>query len=156
MAHRDFLDDSDEFPVRRAAEALIDAARGDYPIAVYTRFEHGVIDTMIEFCPDLEAALRGIQRRLLDLHPLTKRSYYHRDMQGSWSIKAVLPTIAPELDYGNLGEIQEGGAAMDAYAEIISVSTTPERKAALVADLKRYCKRDTEAMVALARCLAVA
>ena len=28
-------------------------------------------------------------------HPVTKVNYYHPDMLGSWSIKAVLPTIAP-------------------------------------------------------------
>ncbi len=154
LDHCEFLDESGEFPVRRATEALIDAAREECPIAVYTGFEHRTINTMIEFCPDLEVALRKIQARLLDLHPLAKTSYYHRDMRGNWSIKAVLPTIAPELDYGNLGEIQEGDAATAAYAEIIAPETSPERRAQLIGDLKRYCKRDTEAMVALVRHLA--
>jgi hypothetical protein len=151
LEHREFLEDSGSFPVPATAQALIEATRGDAPIAMYTNFEHGAIETMIDFCPRLEEPLRGIQARLLDLHPLAKSSYYHPDMRGSWSIKAVIPTIAPELDYGNLGEIREGGDAMEAYAQIIDPTTSPERKATLARDLKIYCKRDTEAMVALVR-----
>jgi len=37
--------------------------------------------------------------------------YYHPDQHGSYSIKAVLPTVAPELDYGELDEVQDGTAA---------------------------------------------
>lgn len=37
-----------------------------------------------------------------------KAHYYHPDMLGSWSVKAVLPTIAPELDYASLTGIREG------------------------------------------------
>jgi hypothetical protein len=32
-------------------------------------------------------------------------------MLGSWSIKAVIPTVAPELDYKALAEVQEGMGA---------------------------------------------
>jgi hypothetical protein len=106
---------------------------------------------MIVLCPDLEGALRALQQRLVDLHPLAKESYYHRDMRGSWSMKKLLPTIAPDLDYKNLGEVQEGGGAVSAYEEIIEPGTSPERKAALVQDLKRYCRRDTEAMIAVVK-----
>ena len=151
IQHDEFLDDTGEFPVRKAAEALIAATSCAYPIAVYTGFEHNTIGTMIVLCPDLEGALRTLQQRLVDLHPLAKESYYHRDMQGSWSMKKLLPTIAPELDYKNLGEVQEGGGAVSAYEEIIEPGTSPERKAALVQDLKRYCRRDTEAMIAVVR-----
>jgi hypothetical protein len=152
LVHEEFLDETGEFPVRKAAEALIKGTLGcDYRIAVYTGFENNVLRTMIELCPDLGDALRSIQSRLLDLHPLAKESYYHRDMRGSWSIKAILPTFAPGLDYGSLGEVQDGGAAVSAYEEIIEATTAPERKAKLVSDLKVYCRRDTEAMVALVR-----
>ena len=32
---------------------------------------------------------------MVDLLPIYRNHYYHRDMRGSWSIKAVLPTVAP-------------------------------------------------------------
>ena len=87
--------------------------------------------------------------RLVDLHPVTKASYYHPDMLGSWSIKAVLPTIAPDMDYASLEGIQEGNAASAAYLEAIAPETCPQRKEDIRRELLKYCKHDTEAMVRL-------
>jgi hypothetical protein len=70
-------------------------------------------------------------------------------MKGSWSIKAVLPTIAPDLAYDEL-EVGNGGAAQNAYSEIINPETTPERKQVLTDGLREYCTLDTLAMVRLA------
>ena len=61
--------------------------------------------------PDLAARLAAATERIVDLHPATRRGYYHPAMQGSWSIKAVLPTVAPDLSYAKLGEVQDGLAA---------------------------------------------
>jgi len=91
--------------------------------------------------------------RLVDLHPIVKDHYYHPDMHGSWSIKAVLPTIAPELDYSKLGEIQEGTAAQQAYVEAISPDTKEGRREELRIGLLKYCKHDTRAMMILVRFL---
>jgi hypothetical protein len=44
-------------------------------------------------------------------------------MKGSWSIKAVLPALAPDLDYENLQEVQDGTAAQFAYLEVIDGQT---------------------------------
>jgi hypothetical protein len=44
-------------------------------------------------------------------------------MKGLWSVKAVLPTTAPDLDYGNLQEVQDGTAAQIAYLEVIDGQT---------------------------------
>jgi hypothetical protein len=74
-------------------------------------------------------------------------------MQGSWSIKAVLPTIAPELDYKKLGAIQEGTAAQMAYVEAISPQHDGTLRAENRTSLLEYCKHDTLAMVTLARFL---
>jgi hypothetical protein len=77
-------------------------------------------------------------------------------MKGSWSIKAVLPTVAPDLDYASLNEVQDGTAAQAAYAEMIDPTTEPARKQQLEHELREYCKLDTLAMVRLARFLATA
>ena len=87
--------------------------------------------------------------RIVDLHPIASDHYYHRDMRGSWSLKAVLPTVAPELDYANLQDVQEGGAAEAAFQEAISPDTTPERREVLREALEVYCARDTLALVRL-------
>jgi hypothetical protein len=76
-----------------------------------------------------------------------RQHYYHPEMKGSWSIKAVLPTIAPELDYANLLEVSDGAQARSAYLEMIHPDTTAARKKALEEELLTYCGRDSMAMV---------
>ena len=99
--------------------------------------------------PDLAEDLHAIVDRLVDLQPVTKANYYHPDMLGSWSIKAVLPTIAPEMDYELLEGIKVGTDASSAYLEAIDPKTSPEKREEIRADLLRYCRHDTEAMVKL-------
>jgi len=153
LQHAEFLDLSGDNPARAVARALLEATRGDGPVFMYTSFERRCIATLAGFCPDLAPDLEALGSRLVDLHPIVKRNYYHPAMHGSWSIKAVLPTIAPELDYESLGEIREGGAAQQAYAEATDPRTTHERRSALREALLAYCRHDTEAMVVLARFL---
>ena len=70
-------------------------------------------------------------------------------MQGSWSIKAVLPTVAPELRYESLGDVRDGLAAQTAYFEAIEPKTPDARRAALRRALLDYCRHDTLALVRL-------
>ena len=91
--------------------------------------------------------------RLFDLLPVTREAYYHRDMQGSWSIKSVIPTIAPELRYGELEEVQDGGTAQLAFLELRNPEVNPDRKLILRGALLQYCARDTEVMIVLRRFL---
>jgi len=112
-----------------------------------------VINNLIERFPDLSDSLSAIVERLVDLVPPTQQNYYHPDMAGSWSLKAVLPTITTELSYSELEDIQEGTAASEGYLEAINSATSSERKAELSKQLLRYCKFDTEAMVLLLRFL---
>jgi hypothetical protein len=74
-------------------------------------------------------------------------------MKGSWSIKSVLPTVAPDMDYGGLGEIREGMGASEAFLEIMDPDTTEERRERLRSDLVQYCAYDTLAMVRLVEVL---
>ena len=69
-------------------------------------------------------------------------------MQGSASIKKVLPALYPddpELDYHNLDGIHNGSEASNAFAEM--ASHTPEEIAGMRENLLRYCGLDTYAMV---------
>ena len=74
-------------------------------------------------------------------------------MHGSWSIKAVLPTVAPDLDYSQLEIISSGDMAEPVFLEMIDERTAPDRKVALREALLKYCKLDTLAMVRLAHFL---
>lgn len=151
LSHQDFLDLSGEDPTRAFAESLIATLGAKGAILVYNQgFEGGVIRGLAARYPDLARPLQALLDRMVDLLPLTRKYYYHPAMKGSWSIKAVLPTIAPDLDYADLTEVQDGGAAQEAYREAIDPATPPARRQALDQALKRYCGRDTEALVRLA------
>jgi len=149
LEQAEFLDLSGEPPMRGLAESLIRTLETEGPVLMYTSYERGVIEGLAAMYADLAADLQAIVGRLVDLHPVTRENYYHPDMLGSWSIKAVLPTIAPDMDYASLEGIREGTEASAAYLEAVDPATTRERRETLRGELLRYCRHDTEAMVRL-------
>ena len=150
MTHSAFLADGQSDPRRSFAESLIGAVGLDGPIFVYNApFERGRMQEAAEYFPDLAPALKDAIERIVDLLPIAREYYCHPKMYGSWSLKAVLPTIAPELAYGNL-EVSNSGMAPEAFAEIMQPETSPERRQQLHNALLQYCERDTLAMVRIA------
>lgn len=146
LEHREFLDTSGDAPMRAFAESLIVAVETDGPIIVYGTFESSVIKGLIGLCPDLEDPLNDILDRLVNLLPWLQNHYYHPAMKGSWSIKAVLPTIAPHLDYSLLDDVQNGTLAQLAYLDIIAPETPPVVREKKTHNLLKYCELDTQAM----------
>jgi hypothetical protein len=122
------------------------------PILVYYQtYEIGRLRELVQRHPQFTAAVDKYLARIVDMHPMVRAHYYSPAMQGSFSIKAVLPTIAPDLDYGALEEVTDGTAAQVAYLyAALDPHTTPERKAELRDRLLVYCKQDTWAMVEVA------
>ena len=153
IRHHEFLDLSGEPPMRALAERLVECLGSSGPVFMYTNYEKRVINSLAEMFPDLAAPLGGIVERLVDLHPIVRQHYYHPKMLGSWSIKAVSPTVDAAMDYSGLAGIAEGMAAADGYIEAINPETTPARKTELEEQLLRYCRFDTEAMVSIVRFL---
>jgi hypothetical protein len=149
VTHADFLDLSGDSPLRRLAESLIRVLGHDGPVLTYTGYERQVIAGLRQRFSDLAGALAAILDRLVDLHPVTQRNYYHPAMAGSWSLKSVLPTISAELDYKEIDGIQEGTAASEGYLEAIDPATSEVRRAELREQLLRYCRHDTAAMLRL-------
>ncbi len=151
IGHGEFLDLSGAPPMRPLALALIECLGSDGPVLTYTHYEKSVIEGLIAALPELEVPLNKIIGRLFDMHPIVKANYYHPRMLGSWSIKDVMPTINPKFDYARLEGIKDGSAAADGYLEAIDPQTPPARKSELDAQLRRYCRFDTEAMVEIVR-----
>lgn len=149
--HREFLDLSGESPMRQLTLELIECLGEQGPVLMWTRYEEGVLKNLVELYPELKVQISKIIDRLYDLHPVVKDNYYHPKMLGSWSIKAVMPTINPEMDYAKLEGIREGTGASDGFIEAIQAGVSPERKAELEEQLRRYCRFDTEAMVEIVR-----
>ena len=156
MEHAEFLDLSGYPPMRMLAESLIRVLGSTGPVLMYTNYEKTVISGLIGRFPDLQAPLQAIVERLVDLHPPAQQFYYHPAMAGSWSLKAVLPTVAPDMKYSELKGIQQGTAASEGYLEAIQQDTSPDRKVELEAQLLTYCKFDTEGLVRLVQFLGTA
>jgi len=155
IRHEEFLDLSGAPPMRALAEQMITCLGSDGPVLMYTSYERTVIQGMADMFPDLVEVLEKIINRLYDLHPVVKENYYHPKMLGSWSIKAVLPCIAPHMNYAELQGISEGMGASDGFVEAIGFGPegppTKDRKLELEEQLLRYCRFDTEAMVEIVR-----
>jgi hypothetical protein len=149
IEHAEFLDLGPAPPMRALAERLLAALGTSGPVVVYTPYERRVIGELAARYADLAEPLRAVAERIVDLHPATRAHYYHPAMQGSWSIKSVLPTVAPDLTYDALGEVRDGLGAQAAYFEAIGPETAPVRRAALERALKAYCRQDTLALVRL-------
>ena len=75
---------------------------------------------------------------------------YHPEFRGSFSIKAVLPVLVPELGYDDLAIAEGMTASVQAAALMLrGDEMDPAERAALREDLLRYCAMDTLAMVGL-------
>lgn len=150
LEHQQFLNREASDPRRAFAESLLKALGAQGTIFVYNAsFECARIEELAEHFADLAPALLALNARVFDLLPLAKKNYYHPAMMGSWSIKAVLPTLS-DLDYTNLA-IGNGGLAQVAYLELIDPATPVLRRDALYEDLLKYCYQDTLAMVHVAK-----
>jgi hypothetical protein len=154
VRHEEFLSLDGADPRRSCAEALCALIPGEGAVIAYwASFEREQVLALADAFPDLAAKLRSIAERIVDLHPVARQHWYHRDQRGSWSIKHVLPTVAADLDYSSL-DVKDGGEAQDAYLKAICPDCTEEERKILAQQLKDYCGRDTWAMVVLARHLA--
>jgi predicted RecB family nuclease len=150
LQHREFLDLSGQDPSRRFAEELVKVCGKQGPIYVYgAGFEGARIRELAARLPRLKHDLQALESRLVDLLPIMRKHYYHPSQEGSWSIKKVLPAIAPDLSYEELDRVQNGGMAMEAYLEAIAAGTSQSSKEQLQMQLSRYCELDTYAMVKL-------
>jgi hypothetical protein len=153
LHHADYLEVARFEDLHALASQLLEALPARGPVFVYNKsLEEGVLILLARLLPGLAPSLHEVVRRLVDLWPITKAAYYHPRMLGSWSLKAVLPTIEPSLNYDDLEEIRDGGGAQMAFFELRQPLSS-ERQAELAERLKAYCKRDTYGMVVLRRFL---
>jgi len=146
LEHVEFLDVSGADPRRACAEGLVEHI-GDAGIliAYNASFERRVIRELAARYPDLSEALLDMNERFVDLLPITRKAYYHPSQMGSWSIKAVLPALVPELDYADLDGVQNGGDAQLAWMQ--AARADAEESKQIADQLLQYCKLDTLAMV---------
>ena len=66
----------------------------------------------------LAGRIKKIQRRLWDLLPVVRNHVYHPAFAGSFSLKAVLPALVPNMTYDGM-EVADGTDAGLAWESLI-------------------------------------
>ena len=150
LKHKEFLATPGLDPRRSLAEQLVKDIPKDVCVLAYNMsFEKTVIKQLAEIYPDLSDHLLNIRDNIKDLMiPFINRNYYNKSLEGSYSIKYVLPTFFPDdpsLNYHNLEDIHNGSEAMNAFANMEKLSQEDQEK--LRNNLLKYCELDTYAMV---------
>jgi hypothetical protein len=78
-------------------------------------FEKQVLRELGDSIPKLRKRLKAVAEGMIDLmEPFKRRDIYHWRMNGSYSLKSVLPVLIPGMTYEGL-EISEGAMASEAY-----------------------------------------
>ena len=147
LEHREYLADPLQDPRIRFIEQLIQDCGSKGDVLVYNiGFERGKLNDLIEVFPEYSDELRGIVNRLKDLMiPFKQKWYYTPEMRGSYSIKAILPALVPELSYNDL-DIKEGSTASNTFLSMVN-GTFEGDVEEIRNQLLEYCKLDTYAMV---------
>jgi len=150
LTHQEFLDVSGDTPVEQFARSLLASVGRTGPILVYNAsFEASRIRELAQLLPEHSTELTALLDRIVDLLPFVRKYYYHPAMRGSYSIKAVVPTMCGELNYAELDGVADGGAAQRAWWDVSDPACSGESARETRASLLRYCKADTLAMVAV-------
>ncbi len=108
-------------PRKKFVQQLIKDCETSGDVLVYNiGFERGKLNDLINLYPQYQNELQAIINRLKDLMtPFQQKWYYKPAMKGSYSIKAILPALVPELSYDNL-EIKEGGTASNTFTQMVT------------------------------------
>jgi len=150
LKHKEYLAYPGGDPRRALAEQLCRDIPLDVCTTAYNKaFEQTRLREMAEIYPDLHDHLMNIHDHIVDLMlPFQHHEYYTKAMQGSYSIKYVLPALFPNdpsLDYHNLESVHNGSEA-SAMFDMMS-NMNPEDLEKYRKDLLKYCGLDTYAMV---------
>ena len=151
LEHKEFLADENKDPRKDLIESMLNNITKTGSIIAFNKsFEITQIKNLAKFCPSKSKQLLDLIDRFIDLaYPFQYKHYYHPNFKGKYSIKIVLPTLFPnddELDYKKLGSIQNGGDAMNTFANLHLLKDKSKRDE-IRKDLLAYCKLDTLAMV---------
>ena len=146
LSHLEYLCTEDKNPAEDFARTLLKALGATGTIYIYTTYEKSILKELADGLPRYRQELSQVINRCKDLCAIIRRHFYHPKFYGSFSLKAVLPALVPEMSYDNLS-IQEGAQASLEYLKMVDTNTPGEEKERIKGDLLEYCGQDTLAMV---------
>lgn len=147
VEHIEYLASNIKSSLEDFTNALLKNIGDDGCVVVYNKtFENMILNQLKNDFEDAKEAIENIQSRFFDLmYPFRKQYYYTPKMQGSYSLKYVLPALLPEFSYSNL-TIGNGTDASAAFYNLQFEQDAATIEATRTA-LLEYCKLDTLAMV---------
>ena len=150
--HEDYLHEGNDDPRPELTRRLLAALGDSGSICVYSTYERGILNDLAQSQPQHATALAAVLNRLYDLLPVVKDTVYDPGFRGAFSLKRTLPALVPNSGYDGL-EVSDGRTAAATYGQVIEHGDESERRR-VFADLRKYCERDTLAMVELHGALA--
>ena len=153
LLHKEFLAEPSGDPRIPFIEQLIKDIGTNGDIIVYNKsFEKGQLKLIAKAFPQYSTQIRAINNRVVDLMtPFQKKYYYTPKMNGTYTIKNVLPALVPQFSYDNMA-INNGMAASMSY-ENLYYETDQTIIDKTKQDLLEYCGLDTLAMVEILKVL---
>jgi hypothetical protein len=149
LDHYEFLSTDSGDPRREFITSLCGALGMSGSIVVYSQqFESQRLAELAAWLPEFAERIKAIQSRLFDLLPIVRDHVYHPAFAGSYSLKAVLPALVPEMSYDGMavGNGQDAGLARESLVrDGLDHAESECIKKALLA----YCGQDTMALVRL-------
>ena len=146
IEHFEYLHQDEDCPIDGLLLSLSEHIEPEGTILVWNqRFEKKRNEEMAIYSPQHANFLSCVNDRVIDLmDPFSDNTITDPAFLGSNSIKDVLPVIVPEFSYSDL-EINNGGSAASEWQRV--TFTEAADKETVYKELKKYCERDTEAMV---------
>lgn len=147
LRHQEFLAPTDKNPQEALLQSLLAALPKDSCILTWNQaFEKGRLEELSKYSPAHKQEISGILKNIRDLMaPFRRKDIYHWQFAGSYSIKAVLPALVPELSYKGLA-VSNGEIAASSWLRMRQESDNLQI-AELRQQLLEYCHLDTLAMV---------
>jgi hypothetical protein len=147
LEHYEFLSMDGDDPRCKFIASLCEALGESGSIVVYSAaFESQRLNELGTWQPEFPERIRNIQARLWDLLPIVRNHFYHPAFGGSFSLKAVLPALVPEMSYAGLA-VADGQAAGLAWESLITGGLDCGKRDKIRKSLLEYCSQDTLAMV---------
>ncbi|MBK7504520.1 MAG: DUF2779 domain-containing protein [Bacteroidetes bacterium] len=145
--HFEFLANESEDPRKEFLDKFLEFTTITGQILVFnTLMEIGTLNQLGQLFPERMKEIKDRINRMVDFEiPFKDNYYYHPYMKGSYSLKAILPTLVEGENYQNLS-VKDGQEAMAIFNELLY----EEDKSKIEfwrQHLLEYCKMDTWALL---------
>ena len=151
LKHYEFLAGSNDDHREELLKKLLNEIPDNGCILAYNAaYEAGRLRDLAEWYPQYRTKIEKLLNNLKDLaEPFRGRAVYCHQMNGSYSIKAVLPALVPGMSYDSL-EVSDGQMAMEAFYRMCQSKDAGEKET-IRKSLLAYCRQDSLGMVEIYR-----